>query len=211
MTKPLSAPFKPGTICFYGKDPVIHGALLVVDAGERVTAYSSAKAIKQDFASQDLIGPDDLATQARGILARKDNEHWETMVAGRLDALAAGIKLRDDKDINLAVRIDQLSGVIKDRLATTAGFLNGQSRDSGSIWCHKCMTIGGIPLSSSRMILCPDCQNKRCPRASDHTLPCTGSNESGQPGSLFVKNELPKLPADLKAMLGEFLTDAAKP
>jgi hypothetical protein len=213
MTKPLSAAFKPGTICFYGQDPVIHGAVYVVDAGERVTAYSSAKATKQDYAAHDLIGPDELAAQARGILERKDSEHWETMVADRLDALAAGIKLRDNKDISLAVRIDQLSGVIKDRIATTAGVLKGQSRDSESICCHKCAegkTIGGIPLSSSRMILCPDCQNKRCPRASDHALSCTGSNLSGQPGSLFVKSELPKSPAEAKAMCDE-LADAAKP
>lgn len=35
------------------------------------------------------------------------------------------------------------------------------------------------------MIVCPDCGNKRCPRASDHRLPCSGSNEPGQPGSIY--------------------------
>lgn len=35
------------------------------------------------------------------------------------------------------------------------------------------------------MILCPDCGNKRCPRANYHANPCTGSNEPGQPGSAY--------------------------
>lgn len=34
--------------------------------------------------------------------------------------------------------------------------------------------------------LCPECDNKRCPKASDHQLACTGSNDSGQPGSVFA-------------------------
>ncbi|HAY44078.1 MAG TPA: hypothetical protein DCY59_11275 [Micrococcaceae bacterium] len=35
----------------------------------------------------------------------------------------------------------------------------------------------------NRMILCPGCGNKRCPRASNHDNECTKSNEAGQPGS----------------------------
>ena len=34
-------------------------------------------------------------------------------------------------------------------------------------------------------IVCDACGNKRCPRATDHRLACTGSNEPGQPGSVF--------------------------
>jgi hypothetical protein len=33
-----------------------------------------------------------------------------------------------------------------------------------------------------RMVLCPVCGNKRCPRASNHIYACTGSNEVGQVG-----------------------------
>lgn len=36
-----------------------------------------------------------------------------------------------------------------------------------------------------QMVLCPECGNKRCPKASDHSLKCTGSNESGQAGSVY--------------------------
>lgn len=33
------------------------------------------------------------------------------------------------------------------------------------------------------MNLCPDCGNKRCPKATFHDNECTGSNEPGQAGS----------------------------
>jgi hypothetical protein len=57
--------------------------------------------------------------------------------------------------------------------------------DPAPCWCHKCNKPD--PLSfSTRMILCPTCGNKRCPRASDHDLACTGSNASGQPGSVHA-------------------------
>lgn len=37
-----------------------------------------------------------------------------------------------------------------------------------------------------RMIVCPTCGNKRCQKASDHELACTGSNEPGQQGSVYA-------------------------
>jgi len=40
-------------------------------------------------------------------------------------------------------------------------------------------------LFESIMSLCPICGNKRCPKASNHELECTGSNESGQEGSVY--------------------------
>jgi len=33
--------------------------------------------------------------------------------------------------------------------------------------------------------VCPDCGNKRCPRATNHELECSGSNEPGQKGSIY--------------------------
>lgn len=57
--------------------------------------------------------------------------------------------------------------------------------------CHRCIKEKnitgprGFPLSTFQMILCPICGNKRCPHASDHNLACTGSNEAGQPGSVY--------------------------
>lgn len=37
------------------------------------------------------------------------------------------------------------------------------------------------------MIVCPDCGNKRCPRANHHDNPCTQSNEPGQNGSAYPR------------------------
>lgn len=35
------------------------------------------------------------------------------------------------------------------------------------------------------MVLCPDCGNKRCPKATHHSHGCSGSNTPGQPGSVY--------------------------
>lgn len=56
--------------------------------------------------------------------------------------------------------------------------------------CHRCieekgLKVGPLPLSSVKMILCPTCGNKRCPKANDHRNECSGSNEPGQPGSAY--------------------------
>lgn len=57
--------------------------------------------------------------------------------------------------------------------------------------CHRCdaerrAKLLPVQALSSRMILCPDCGNKRCPKATDHDLPCGHSNESGQVGSIYA-------------------------
>ena len=55
--------------------------------------------------------------------------------------------------------------------------------------CHACL-VGVIenhmPVTSQRMIVCSDCGNKRCPKASNHRHKCTGSNEVGQYGSIYT-------------------------
>ena len=56
--------------------------------------------------------------------------------------------------------------------------------------CHVCLegevNGQGIPILAIRMVLCPQCGNKRCPKATDHELKCTGSNQPGQPGSNYI-------------------------
>ena len=59
-----------------------------------------------------------------------------------------------------------------------------ESRAAGLCGCWRCM--GERNEVRAFMILCPDCGNKRCPKASDHSLGCTGSNEPGQPGSVYA-------------------------
>lgn len=55
-------------------------------------------------------------------------------------------------------------------------------------WCETCRPVS---LADMRMVLCPDCGNKRCPRATNHTNACTGSNKPGQPGSAYAGQPAP--------------------
>jgi hypothetical protein len=55
-------------------------------------------------------------------------------------------------------------------------------------WCFRCLdepSMGPFNPAMRRMILCPQCGNKRCPRATSHDNACSGSNESGQDGSRY--------------------------
>jgi hypothetical protein len=55
--------------------------------------------------------------------------------------------------------------------------------DHDCIWCRN--KDSRRDQRFGRMIVCPTCGNKRCPKATDHRLDCTGSNEPGQPGSAY--------------------------
>lgn len=57
-------------------------------------------------------------------------------------------------------------------------------------WCRTCRPV---VLNDMRFVVCPDCGNKRCPRANDHRNACTGSNEPGQEGSTY-----PDTPREVK-------------
>ncbi|HBZ2112904.1 hypothetical protein CKQ90_00220 [Klebsiella pneumoniae] len=56
-----------------------------------------------------------------------------------------------------------------------------------------CLTCRPVVLNDMRFVLCPDCGNKRCPRANDHRNACTGSNEPGQEGGAY-----PDTPQEVK-------------
>ena len=48
------------------------------------------------------------------------------------------------------------------------------------IWGDSVINPLGMPF-----IVCGQCGNKRCPKATDCELECTGSNEPGQKGSIY--------------------------
>jgi len=56
-------------------------------------------------------------------------------------------------------------------------------------WCRACNRDtkgpGGWPYLATTFVVCPDCGNKRCPKANDHQHACTGSNDAGQLGSAY--------------------------
>jgi hypothetical protein len=68
-----------------------------------------------------------------------------------------------------------------------------QHPTSAPCGCFSCRTetgdgmtvIGGMKFLSV-MVLCPDCGNKRCPKATRHDQSCTGSNDTGQEGSRYA-------------------------
>lgn len=77
-----------------------------------------------------------------------------------------------------------------------AGFycLPGPVAFPGAAGCGRCDGIkrqamvresGDWTQGIGGMIVCVECGNKRCPRAADHRLECTGSNEPNQPGSAY--------------------------
>lgn len=49
----------------------------------------------------------------------------------------------------------------------------------------SCFACDGSPVVRSRMYLCSQCGNKRCPHATDCRLACTDSNVEGQEGSMY--------------------------
>jgi len=49
-------------------------------------------------------------------------------------------------------------------------------------WCQTCRPV---TMNDMRFVVCPECGNKRCPRANDHRNACTGSNAPGQDGSAY--------------------------
>lgn len=58
----------------------------------------------------------------------------------------------------------------------------GNSPANPGCWCRTCRPVA---INDMRFVVCPDCGNKRCPRANDHRNACTGSNEPGQEGSAY--------------------------
>jgi hypothetical protein len=46
-------------------------------------------------------------------------------------------------------------------------------------------------MTQRRFIVCSDCGNKRCPKATHHDSNCTKSNDAGQRGSVYGDVVLP--------------------
>ena len=47
-----------------------------------------------------------------------------------------------------------------------------------------CSYCRPITLKDMRFVVCPECHNKRCPKAQYHGFKCTNSNEVNQKGEL---------------------------
>lgn len=76
------------------------------------------------------------------------------------------------------------------RKVTPETVISGNSPAIPDCWCRTCRPV---VLNDMRFVVCPDCGNKRCPRANDHRNACTGSNEPGQEGNAY-----PDTPREVK-------------
>jgi hypothetical protein len=80
---------------------------------------------------------------------------------------------------------------MSDKADGPLGLASNEGLGAGAVarcWCHACRPVAMWPPDDNRMILCPDCGNKRCPKASHHERACTGSNDSGQLGSEYGRD-----------------------
>lgn len=58
---------------------------------------------------------------------------------------------------------------------------------NGGCPCLACVPECADPWSFvAQFHVCPNCGNKRCPGGANHANECSGSNEPGQPGSLYA-------------------------
>lgn len=76
--------------------------------------------------------------------------------------------------------------VSQDHSESTEGHMP-ETVDPWAFDCRRCAdgktADSGLPVLAVRMFLCSTCGNKRCPKATDHILECSGSNDPGQAGS----------------------------
>ena len=62
----------------------------------------------------------------------------------------------------------------------------------GGVCCRRCedAALAQLPeidrVLKRTFVVCTTCGNKRCPKATLHDNVCTGSNDSGQPGSDYA-------------------------
>ena len=103
--------------------------------------------------------------RAQLIKARQDNDKYRTLLKMKprhaCDVCGNGQPVGEDVD---ATTIDNCGNCRK---------------------CYKGREIAPGMFALDRMLVCPECGNKRCPKASDHRLACTNSNEPNQLGSVY--------------------------
>ena len=118
--------------------------------------------------------------------------HPSTGPSVLIDLIATGTSLHD-----AAAQMDALDAEHGPGLVAVNGRWGLEIRTPGeTCWCATCdaferdlvaeKTGDWVVRLTRVMIVCPDCGNKRCPKATRHDQPCTGSNEPGQPGSAYA-------------------------
>ena len=111
--------------------------------------------------------------QCRAASVDEDTSWLAQQIEGARDYATGGCVRPDDDDPDEQKWWDDLTRAAQILRALSRGV------PEGKCWCLTCDQV------TVRMALCPDCGNKRCPKANDHRNACTNSNEPGQPGSAY--------------------------
>ena len=120
-----------------------------------------------------VMVPDDLKEAAADLLATLDDYPEQLVPINR------------DSSVVRALRAAMLAAAPQSpgsEPATVPGKWIPVSEQKPDCWCRTCRPV---TLNDMRFVVCPDCGNKRCPRANDHRNACTRSNEPGQEGSAY--------------------------
>ncbi|HGK4033521.1 TPA: hypothetical protein ACJ2OW_004819 [Klebsiella pneumoniae] len=119
---------------------------------------------------------------------------WNACRAAMLQAGYSPV-IPEGSDQRIAEAVELLKRAAPEMLADDSG-PNGplvgrlKAQVVPGCWCRTCRPV---VLNDMRFVVCPDCGNKRCPRANDHRNACTGSNEPCQEGSAY-----PDIPREVK-------------
>ncbi|MCE0277848.1 DUF551 domain-containing protein [Klebsiella pneumoniae] len=141
------------------------------------------------FASDCSFDLSPEASEADNIAWRESYWYvWKRCRAAMLQELqkSAGAEATCRSNENVQVLTTINPAPTLDLLPKNAESLTGNSPANPDCWCRTCRPV---VLNDMRFVVCPDCGNKRCPRANDHRNSCTGSNEPGQEGSAYPDNQ----------------------
>ena len=112
------------------------------------------------------------------------------MTPQQIEALKLAIQLRDTASGYWAENeipiIEKLIELLADPMREVQRLGQEIEQEPVSKYCCRlCFNKSGS-LLLDRMILCSECGNKRCPKATNHELQCTDSNAPNQAGSVFT-------------------------
>ncbi|HCR0068307.1 hypothetical protein [Enterobacter hormaechei] len=126
----------------------------------------------EDVLPDDAFNLIDVKTWNNVSMLSRSDVYRAAMLQGAEPVTTAN-KLRD------AVETIRNSGI---EIDAEKIFAERDALNAPDCWCRTCRPI---TLTDMRFVVCPDCGNKRCPRANDHRNACTGSNDPGQEGSAY--------------------------
>lgn len=174
---------------------------------ERAEFQAGIEDFKALIAQPAPVVPEKCPAEIRDLLASHTDalfndddaqEIWNACRAAMLQELkkSAGSEAtcRSNENAQVLTSINPAPALVS--LPKNAKSLTGNSPAIPDCWCRTCRPVD---LNDMRFVVCPDCGNKRCPRANDHRNACTGSNEPGQEGSAYP--DTPQLPGSEPATM----------